>query len=142
MKDVMDAAMDGIDHGKDYYARVHNLNFLDIIFDARKKALEPEKRLMLAVLGDALYCLQKYANAGKVEKQRLYREADNWIFEDDEDSIFSFNNICEIVGINPSYLRKGIVEWKRNNLNGVAKDAFARRYATHRIRARPRVKEK
>jgi hypothetical protein len=56
--------------------------------------LEPEKALMLAVLEDAITCIQK----GK----RWFRETVDWIVTDDDDWLFSFNNICETLCLDPA----------------------------------------
>jgi hypothetical protein len=75
-------------------------------------AVRGEKRLMLAVLQDALDCYQKYAFARDVHGRQLFVDADSWIACDDRDWYFSFENICETLEINPEYLRKGVRDWK------------------------------
>ena len=72
-----------------------------------------EKRLMLAVLQDALDCYQKYAFAKDGPARQMFADADSWISSDDRNWYFSFENICEILEINPSYLRGGVQEWRR-----------------------------
>jgi hypothetical protein len=73
----------------------------------RKIPLEPEIKLMLAVLEDAIMCVQKYARNGK--KRRLFREAEEWLLEEADDWLFSFENICSVLGLDPSYLRHGLL---------------------------------
>jgi hypothetical protein len=75
-------------------------------------AVRGEKRLMLAVLQDALDCYQKYAFAKDPPGQQLFSEADSWITCDDRNWYFSFENICETLEISPDYLRHGVVRWK------------------------------
>ena len=70
--------------------------------------LQPEKRLMFAVLLDAIECYQDYVGD---KNNPLFKNAQGWIFEDDHKSTFSFINICEAVDMNPTYLRKGLLEW-------------------------------
>jgi len=65
---------------------------------------------MFAVLLDAVECFQKYAGR---EANRLFKDTDEWIFEDDHEWPFSFINICEAVDIDPKYLRKGLSHWKK-----------------------------
>jgi hypothetical protein len=72
-----------------------------------------EKRLMLAVLQDALDCFQKYAFAKDIHGRQLFADAESWIACEDRDWYFSFENICETLDINVSYLRRGVQEWKR-----------------------------
>ena len=71
-----------------------------------------EKRLMLAVLWDALDCFQKYAFARDPHGRGLFNDADTWISCEDRDWYFSFENICETLDINPEYLRRGVQQWR------------------------------
>jgi len=82
----------------------------------RKTHLEPEKRLMLAVLEDAIACFQKYIHARDGKGQTLFRDAADWIQEQDADRLFSFENICEMLGFNPRYVRDGLMRWKEARL--------------------------
>ena len=78
----------------------------------RKTLLEPEKRLMLAILEDAIQCFQNNLPAQTVIKKRLFDEAEEWIFKRGEDWIFSFDHVCEALGFTPEYVRQGLVRWK------------------------------
>lgn len=73
-----------------------------------------EKRLMLAVLEDALDCFQKYAVARDGHGQALFDEALAWIDSNDRGWFFSYENICETLEINPEYLRRGLETWRQN----------------------------
>ncbi len=79
----------------------------------RKLPLQPEKRLMLAVLEEAISCYQKNAPQKSRREKGLFRETVEWIFEEDGDWTFSFENICEVVGYDPDYIRKGLLLWWR-----------------------------
>jgi hypothetical protein len=72
----------------------------------QREFTEPEKRLMLAVLEDALRCREKYLNAKDEQGKRLFREAEEWLMSETEDCVFSFGHVCDVLGCNPSYLRK------------------------------------
>lgn len=76
----------------------------------KKTALEPEQALMLAVLEDAIACYQKYMPADDQSGRALFREAEEWIFEKGDDWIFSFENICEVLGLDPHYVLKGVLD--------------------------------
>jgi hypothetical protein len=82
----------------------------------RKMPLEPEIKLMFAVLEDAIMCFHKYALARNVRSERLFREAEDWILEQDSDWLFSFENICSTLGLDPSYLRRGLTQRKEKLL--------------------------
>jgi hypothetical protein len=80
---------------------------------------EPEKKLILAVLEDALYCFQNgLLSKDNKKKQGLYSEAEEWIMEDGEETLFSFNEVCELLGLEPKYLRKRLLSWKQEALRG------------------------
>ncbi len=82
----------------------------------RKTLLEPEKRLMLAILEDAINCFQDNLLAQNVRRGRLVEEVEEWIVEVDGDWIFSFENICEVLGFNPAYVHQGLLRWMENKL--------------------------
>jgi hypothetical protein len=71
--------------------------------------LGPEKRLMLAVLEDAIECFQRYAGARDGKRERLFLEAEKWILTRDSNRPFSFENICDVLGLDPNYIRRGLL---------------------------------
>jgi hypothetical protein len=81
-----------------------------------KTTREGEEALMLAVLQDAIADFQEYILAKDRKGKELFQEAEAWILEQNGDSIFSFEYICEILGLEPNYLRKGLLEWKKAKL--------------------------
>lgn len=82
----------------------------------RKVPLEPEKKLVLAVLEDAIACFQKYVFAREGKGRVLFQEAENWILETNSDWLFSFTNVCETLGFDADYLRGGLMRWKAHKL--------------------------
>jgi hypothetical protein len=89
----------------------------------RKTVLEPEKRLMLAILKDAVSTFQADLFATNVKNSRRYEQAKDWITEIDGDWVFSFENICEHLGLNPAYIRNGLLRWMENKLANQHRDA-------------------
>jgi hypothetical protein len=81
-----------------------------------KSYLEPEKKLMIAVLDDAIACLQKYAFARDRKRKVLFQEAENWVQDTNTDWPVSFANVCEILGFAPDYLRQGLGQCKAAKL--------------------------
>lgn len=79
----------------------------------RKSVHEGEMGLMLAILEDAISCYLKYAAAKEKKAGQQFKEAEAWIFERHSDWLFSFENICEILGIDPEYLCDGLRRWKQ-----------------------------
>ena len=76
----------------------------DVLIDAQFQStqrsrfyLDPERVLMLAVLQDAVVCFQEHILAKCKRKQSLHREAEE----------------CEMLGLDASYMRQGLLRWKR-----------------------------
>jgi len=84
---------------------------------------EPELRLMAAVLEDAISCLSIKMRPVTTRQRKQLEDARNWFAaEDDSEWIFSFKNICEALGINPAYLRRGLIRWAAATEKGPAGD--------------------
>ncbi|MCZ6563293.1 MAG: hypothetical protein O6948_10310, partial [Deltaproteobacteria bacterium] len=77
----------------------------------RENHLDPEKMLMLAVLEDGVICFQKYLSTRDEREKRLLSEAKEWLLmeQNGEDWLFSFDNVCETLGLNPGYIREGLL---------------------------------
>jgi hypothetical protein len=74
----------------------------------RTNKLEPEQELMLAILADAIECILKYCQEPIPMRAKLFNEAQEWLFAQDEKDPFSFLNVCEILNFDPNYLRRGV----------------------------------
>lgn len=81
-----------------------------------KQPFEPEKRLMFAVLDDAVRSYQTYVLAQASANKRLFRDAEKWIWDNDWDWPFSFCNICDVLGLDPYFLRRGLLRSRENLL--------------------------
>jgi hypothetical protein len=77
----------------------------------RSASLSSEKRLMLAVLRDALDCYQKYVFAYDRVGRELFNEAAAWIACTDANGLFSFQNISKTPTSSRSTSR-GLAEWQ------------------------------
>ena len=64
---------------------------------------------MLAVLCDAIECIIKYCDEPQPIRARLYEEAQEWVFAQDDKAPFSFLNL------NPGYVRRGLLAKMRNH---------------------------
>jgi hypothetical protein len=96
----------------------------------KKHLLEGEKRLILSVLEDAVECFMKCIDASTSKAQRLFRDADEWIALEDKQWVFSFDNVCDMLDINPDYMRRGLKQWKERKLENMRRIAEARAAAT------------
>ena len=75
-------------------------------------SLQPEKRLMLAVLEDAVGTFQKYVTSSTRRGQRLFAEAEEWFAAPATEWPFSFESICQALGLDAAYLGGGLRRWR------------------------------
>jgi hypothetical protein len=78
----------------------------------RQLPLEPEQRLVFAVLEDGIHAFQDNFGAAHSKKRRLFEDAKAWIFTDDNDWIFAFSSICLLLNLDPDYVRRGLRQWQ------------------------------
>ena len=88
----------------------------------RKTPLEPEKHLVLAVLEDGIRCFQDNASARGGKKKKLFEEAEEWLFCDDSDWLFSFTSVCSLLGFDPDYIRRGLKGWETKSRSAANKE--------------------
>jgi hypothetical protein len=79
-------------------------------------AFQPEKRLMLAVLEEAIATFQRHVVAENRRSQRLVEEVECWASGTETDWPFSFENVCAALNLEPEYLRTGMERWKASEL--------------------------
>jgi hypothetical protein len=81
-----------------------------------KTLIDPEKKLMFAVLEDAIHCFQDNFLVESGNRKKLFEEAKAWFFQEGYDWIFSFRNVSELLGVDPEYLRGGLMRWRERQL--------------------------
>ena len=82
----------------------------------KKTIREGEERLMFAVLENAVEYFQKYVLARKPSGKQLFQEAEEWFLDKENEALYSFENICETLGLHPDPIRKGLMVWKEAKL--------------------------
>ncbi|MEO6029501.1 MAG: hypothetical protein ABIR79_21770 [Candidatus Binatia bacterium] len=87
----------------------------------------PEKRLMFAVLLDAITQLRQRDSTRAIE-------AEFWIRDEKDDGVFSFANVCGVLGFEPTSLAAGLLS-KNSRIAGRAPLRHPR---TSRLRVTPR----
>jgi hypothetical protein len=75
----------------------------------------PESALMRAVLEDAILCYIGRGRRRRIDARILAREAEYWFRCEDWESPFSFNNICDALGLCPSITREVILSWRASD---------------------------
>jgi hypothetical protein len=73
----------------------------------RRSQLDGERRLMLAVLEDAVDMYRKHCGT-QGRNRALFLDAEAWIDDDDRTWMFSFLNLCDVLDLDGEYLRRGL----------------------------------
>ena len=84
----------------------------------RRSEHDGERRLMIAVLEDAVDVYRKQAGSRDPRGQALFQDAEQWIEDADRTWLFSFQNICDVLDIDSEYLRRGLHAWKEHARSG------------------------
>jgi hypothetical protein len=74
----------------------------------RRQQLDGERRLMLAVLEDAVEMYRKHCGPRPGRNRQLFLDAEEWIENDDRTWMFSFLNLCDILDLDGEYIRRGL----------------------------------
>jgi hypothetical protein len=78
----------------------------------RQDSAQPERDLMLAVLTDAIWDYKRNLAA----RNARFREAQEWLFNGNDESLFSFEIICEILNFNPAAIRRCVQALSQGNI--------------------------
>lgn len=70
---------------------------------------QPERRLMLAVLEDAIDAYVDNVGAPRGNRRVRFNEAASWFRSNDTEWPFSFVCICDALGIDPAVIRRMLV---------------------------------
>jgi hypothetical protein len=73
---------------------------------------EPLRRLMVAILVDAIRCFQNKSKVRRPAGRQEFAEIRSWIFCDDGNGCFSFRAVCDALEIDPKAIRKRLTEWE------------------------------
>jgi len=84
----------------------------------RRSEHDGERRLMIAVLEDAVDVYRKQATAEDQRGRQLFQDAEEWLEDRDRTWLFSFQNICDVLDIDAEYLRRGLHAWKERARHG------------------------
>jgi hypothetical protein len=74
----------------------------------RTDCFEPEQKLMLAVLEDAIWSYITYPS----KRDPDFFEAENWFWQENSDWLFSFENICDVLNLSPQRIRQRLLRHK------------------------------
>ena len=100
-----------------------------------ESTLVPEKRLMLAVLEDAIASFQRNFIQSRNDATADDGDVEAWLESDDMSWPFSFASICQALDMEPEYLRRGLQSWRdRTARQGVTGQVY--RFPFRRVNGR------
>jgi hypothetical protein len=67
------------------------------------------RRLLFAVLQDAVACWFRYRNTRSSQGRQLFREIRDWFLTKNRDSLYAFENICIHLNLDADYFRRGLM---------------------------------
>ena len=70
-----------------------------------------EMRLALAVLEDAVECLETNRHVGRLHPVIVRWEVQKWVASRERTTLFSFENVCRMLGLEPAIIRERILGW-------------------------------
>ena len=76
--------------------------------------IQPEKRLQVAVLADAVLTFHRWAGDERAPARRLFAEIEAWFASDDAGGPFTFIAICDSLEFDPSSIRRGLPHWREH----------------------------
>ncbi len=82
----------------------------------RRMEVMGEFILVQAILREAIRTYQKYAVKKGHRASRLFREVNEWFSSDDRHWFFSFVNVCDVLGLEPTYIRTGLKLWRERKV--------------------------
>ncbi len=93
----------------------------EILDNGAGYASGPERGLLSALLFDGVQSFISFILAETPTEKARYSEAYSWVMDNGNESVFSFVNTCEALGINPEYLRLGLINASSSLLATVSK---------------------
>ena len=84
----------------------------------RSAEYEPERRLMVNVLEVGVNDYIRNARAREPKELEAWHEVEAWVEDRDASWLYSFENICHVLGLEPEYLRRGLHTWKERARGG------------------------
>ena len=95
-----------------------------LVDDDSGYARGPERALMSALLFDGIQAYMSYAECNCKAQRSRFREAFNWVHCCGNEYVFSFESVCEGLGIDANFIRYGLLnafnskrQWKKARRN-------------------------
>jgi hypothetical protein len=98
---------------------------------------QPERRLMLALLEGAVSDFEKYATVSNGRGRRLFVEANAWIASTAAGRPLDFENVCQALELDPSFVREGLQRWLVERRREPATSRTVLRFPFRRVNGSP-----
>jgi len=82
----------------------------------RDAQTEPLRRLMAAVLCEAINRFQRNLFQTSLYGRCEFVEAEFWLFKDQSKALFSFNNVCDFLSLDPQHIRRQLSSRRRGQV--------------------------
>ena len=76
--------------------------------------------MLLAILEDGIRSFQENLLATSGKRRTIFDEANEWIFSDDDTWFCSFVSVCNLLNLEPQYIRRGLRQWEVKMHKGAA----------------------
>lgn len=93
----------------------------DLVDGTNGYAKGPERALMSALLFDGVQAYMCYLLSDGTRRSTRYREAFIWVNTKGKEYVFSFDNVCEGLGIDPEFLRLGLANASNSQCEALSK---------------------
>ncbi len=104
---------------KEFKKHLSKLNEIDAIHPTQyylanrsMRLASGEKKLMLAILKDAIKCFRRNLTGKSVHSQKVFNETEEWFYDEDTTYLYSFMNICAWLGVDFKLIREKLGEMK------------------------------
>jgi hypothetical protein len=81
---------------------------------------EPLRRLMVAVPCEAVNRFQRQLFHTSLYARCEFVEAEFWLFKDQSKALFSFNNVCDFLSLDPPHIRRQLCDWRRSQVRAAS----------------------
>ncbi len=86
----------------------------------RDARTEPLRRLMAAVLCEAVDRFQRNLSHTSLYSRCEFVEAEFWLFKDQSKALFSFKNVCDFLSLDPQHIRRRLCDWRQSQVQAAS----------------------
>jgi len=81
---------------------------------------EPLRRLMAAILCEAVNRFQRNLFQTSLYRRCEFVEAEFWLFKDGSEALFSFNNVSDCLSVDPRHIRQELSDWRQDQFQAAS----------------------